>query len=169
MGKAQSAPVKEQQTVSKPVKRVLGVIGLFVLAYAGLMLYQNQAHADEPNGDVTVTVNQDSTGPAPVVEEALVVEEKHSSSRFSQAFDLIFKGDSREIVAEANAELEARMLAADAREAAILEREAELAEAEIFTADAKSKAQFQAERTAKAHKALTDCVLTAINPVEEAE
>jgi len=158
MGNKQSAPIKEQTTVTKGVKRIIGVIGLFVLGYVGLMLYQNQAHAAEPVSDVPVE------GTVTPVEP---VEPEAGSSRFSQAFDLIFKGDSRQIVAEANAELEARMQAADEREEAISKREVELAEAEAATAVAKAEATAKAKATASAHKALSECVLHAIGTDEE--
>lgn len=156
-----AASVKTQSTVSSAVRKTVALVLTAALVYGLVFLFIDQrAQAAEPAADVPIE------GVVTPVEEPAP---ETGSNRFSQAFDLIFKGDSREIVAEANAELEARMQAADEREAAIAKREVELAEAENATAAAKYDATVQAERTAKAHKALTDCVLTAINPVEEAQ
>lgn len=159
---------QRDQPVKRWAFRVFGLIVAASAAYICLALWQaNTAQASE--------------GDAPVVEEVAepLAEEPVKGSRFSQAFDLIFKGDSREIVAEANAELEQRMKAADAREAALAEAEAAHAEkvaaeveqlesayAEAEAARDAAKAQ-EAEAT-RQREALAQCVLGAMGQKKEA-
>lgn len=149
MSQPKPAP-KTQTTVSKGVKRIVGVIVAAAVVYACVFLFmQNQAQAAEPAPPTDVT--------AEVVEEPV-----EAPSRLKQAFGFLFDGDATAIVAEYEQALASKAAELDSRSAAITEREIELADAEASVAAAKEETQAYRDAIKAKHDALTSCVLQAM-------
>lgn len=149
MSQPKQAP-KTQATVSKGVKRIVGVVVAAIVVYACVFLFmQNQAQAAEPAPPADVTVE--------VAEEPV-----EAPSRLKQAFGFLFDGDATAIVAEYERALASKAAELDSRAAAIAEREIELAEAEAATAQAKDETSAYRDAIKAKHDALTACVLQAM-------
>ena len=148
-----------QTTVSRGVRRWVGVFAAIIISYLCVFLWmEHRAAADEgaaPQATVEVTGD--------IVEEPLP---EHSdpgvTDRAKKAFGFLFHGDATDIVAEVNDELEQRMADVAAKEAALAEREAQLRESEIAVSEEKDEARAYSDAIKAKHEALTACILQAI-------
>ncbi len=151
-----------QPTVSRGVKKVVGVFAAAIIAYLCVFLWmERSATADDGAAPV---VEQVAEEPAeePVEEPAPEDSDPGVTDRAKKAFGFLFHGDATEIVAEVNDDLEDRMKALAEREAALAQRELDLRESEIAVAEEKDEARAYSDAIKAKHEALTACILQAI-------
>lgn len=147
-----------QPTVSRGVRRWVGVFAAIIISYLCVFLWmEHRAAADDGAAPAPVEVVDE-----PVEEPLPAPSEPGVTDRAKKAFGFLFHGDATDIVAEVSDELDQRIAAVAAQEAALAEREAQLRDAEIAVSDEKDEARAYSDAIKAKHEALTACILQAI-------